>query len=100
MDSMASMNCWGLTRDVMDFMWEGFRDFLLSLDPSDPASLKKEYYLPYAVSDMLLAGKCTVKAYSTDEKWYGVTYADDKERVKKSIGDLIENGVYPNGLWK
>ena len=44
------------------------------------------------------AGKCTVKVYESDSEWYGVTYHEDKEKVKSSIGKLIENGTYPEKL--
>ena len=55
---------------------------------------------PYAVADAVRDKKCSVKVYPVDAIWYGVTYHEDKEPVKKSIGKLIAAGEYPDGLWK
>lgn len=99
-DSIASMNCWGFTKNMLGYMWEGFEDFLRTLDLNDPDWVKKEYYLPYSVASILADGKCTVKVYPTSAVWYGVTYHEDKEKVKSSIERLIESRVYPEDLWK
>ena len=99
-DSVASMNCWGLTPKMLEYMWDGFSRFLTDLDVSDPMSLTKEYYLPYSIADVMDQGKCSVKVYSTSAKWHGVTYREDKESVRSSIAQMIERGEYPCGLWK
>lgn len=99
-DSIASMNCWGFTNGMLKYMWQGFEDFLRSLDFNDPDWIKKEYYLPYAVAGALEAGKCTVKVYPTSAVWYGVTYHEDREKVRSSIDRLIENKEYPRNMWK
>ncbi len=99
-DSIASMNFWGLTPALLDYMWQDFTRFLSGLDMNNPASLKREFYLPYAVADAVRDKKCSVKVYPVDAIWYGVTYHEDKEPVKKSIGKLIAAGEYPDGLWK
>ena len=94
LDSVASMNCWGFTPDIFDGIKEGLKAFFSNL-ASSPNPLKAEYYLPFAVRELMDAGKCTVKVYKSDSSWYGVTYHDDKENVKKSIQALIDKGEYP-----
>ena len=65
-----------------------------------PNPLKTEYYLPFAVRELMDQNKCTVRVYASDSAWYGVTYHDDKESVKASIAKLKENGEYPEYLNK
>ena len=95
-DSIVSMNCWGFTPDIFNKLEEGFVHFLGNLG-SNP--LKAEYYLPSAVDEQRRAGLCDVKVYPTQSVWYGVTYAEDKERVKASIKAMIDAGEYPETLW-
>ena len=95
LDSIASMNCWGFTPDVFEGVAKGFERFL-SKEHKD--ELKCEYYLPFAVTELMSEGTCSVKVYPCDDAWYGVTYADDKDAVKASIRALIEDGKYPNKL--
>ncbi len=95
LDSIASMNCWGFTPDIFEGVEEGFKAFLSNLG-SNP--LKCEYYLPFAVRELMEAGRCAVKVYSSDSAWYGVTYHEDKDKVKSSIQQLKINGVYPEKL--
>ncbi len=92
LDSVASMNCWGFTTDIFEELEAGFKSFLAQ--PHDD-ELKCEYYLPFAVCDMLAKGKCEVNVYRTTDPWYGVTYKEDKEFVVGSLAALIESGVYP-----
>ncbi len=95
LDSVVSMNCWGFTPDIFDGVMEGFKRFL-STPHADEC--KCEYYLPFAVTELMNEGKCTVKVYCTEQSWYGVTYAEDKEAVKSSIAALIDSGKYPQKL--
>ena len=95
LDSVVSMNFWGFTPDIFDSVEEGFKKFLSELSEGD---LKREYYLPLAVSHLMHSGACSVKVYRSEDEWYGVTYAGDKERVKQSIAALIKNGKYPEKL--
>ncbi len=95
-DSIVSMNCWGFTPDIFNKLEEGFSNFLDNLG-SNP--LKAEYYLPTAVDEQRRAGLCDVRVYPTQSVWYGVTYAEDKERVKASIKAMIDAGEYPEALW-
>ena len=96
-DAVASMNCWGFTPDIFEHVLKGFEEFLVS-NTGDP--LKREYYLPYAVTEMMSKGLCNVRVYSSEDSWFGVTYHDDRESVKKGIRELKEKGVYPNDLNK
>lgn len=95
LESIASMNCWGFTPDIFAHVEKGFREFLSELKPED---IKKEYYLPFAVCDLMKKGLCSVRVYPSRDSWFGVTYASDKEAVQKGIGDMIEKGVYPKIL--
>lgn len=93
--SVASMNCWGFTPDIFDGVAEGFRNFLSDLGDNP---LKCEYYLPFAVRELMAQNRCKVKVYSSDSTWYGVTYHEDKEKVKSSLRQLIREGKYPAKL--
>lgn len=94
--TIVSMNCLGFTPDVFAYIEEGLSEFLSHLD--NP--LKGEYFIPTAIKEMMADGRIDMKVYSTDSVWYGVTYHEDKEKVKTSIAKMISDGVYPNGLWK
>ena len=96
-ESVASMNCWGFTPAILEHIKEGMTGFFNS-PKFDP--LKSEYYLPSAVTEMMNAGTCDVKLLRTSAKWYGVTYHEDKEYVVSQIKKMIDDGLYPNGLWK
>ena len=95
LDSVVSMNCWGFTSDIFDGVMEGFKRFLAT-PQGDPQ--KREYYLPFAVTELMNAGACSVKLYRSQDQWYGVTYADDKAKVKESISELMKSGKYPAKL--
>lgn len=92
LDAVASMNCWGFTPEIFGGVMEGFKNFLSQPHADE---LKCEYYLPFAITELMGEGKCTVKVYSSEDAWYGVTYAEDKEKVKASIKALLDGGVYP-----
>ncbi len=96
-DTIVSMNCWGFTPDFFGDLENGFVKFLSDLG-SNPQ--KAEYYLPSAVDEQRLSGLCDVKVYPTQSVWQGVTYAEDKARVKASIRTMIDAGEYPEQLWK
>lgn len=95
-DTIVSMNCWGFTPEIFENLEAGFASFLSNLGDNP---LKAEYYLPTAVDEQRKDGLCDVKVYPTQSVWYGVTYADDKARVKESIRAMIDAGEYPEQLW-
>ena len=96
-DTTVSMNCWGLTPSVFKGIKDGFVRFLAS---DKGKALKSEYYLPGVIDELMREKKCDVQVYSTNAHWYGVTYAEDKDKVKSALKELIAEGVYPNSLWK
>ncbi len=97
LNAIASMNCWGFTPDIFDGVTEGFRAFLADLGDNPQ---KCEYYLPFAVRELMEKKACTVRVYESDSAWYGVTYHEDKEKVQSSIMRLKQNGIYPERLSK
>jgi len=97
-DTLVSMNMFGFTPSLLAELEAGFRPFLETEVPQNPA--KKEYLLPTIVNNLLHAGKATIQVLSSADKWYGVTYAADKPTVVAALREKTEQGLYPNGLWK
>ena len=96
-DTLVSMNLFGFTPSLLDALAEGFPKFLAEELPSNPA--KKEYLLPTIVNNLLHAGKAQLKVLSSEDRWYGVTYAADKPMVVAALKEKTESGLYPDGLW-
>ena len=95
---VVSMNLWGCDASIMNELEAGFVKFLEKGLKDNP--LKCEYYIPIAVDDILKAGRGTVKVLNSSDKWYGVTYHEDKAGVMEAIKDLKAAGKYPEELWK
>ncbi len=93
LDSTVSMNIWGFSKSVVGELEKGFAKFLEEELPQNP--LKAEYYLPIAVDGMLKEGKASVQVLTSQDKWYGVTYKEDKQMVVDAIAKLKEQGAYP-----
>ena len=91
----VSMNFWGFTPKLFGQLEQYFIDFLSDLGDNP---LKCECYLPMAVGELMAKGECRVRVYESEDEWYGVTYADDKPRVKASLEALKASGVYPEKL--
>ena len=96
-DTIVSMNFFGFTRSFMDEGWGMFPAFLDRALEEDP--LKREYFLPSAVSSLLEADKARVKVLRSEDKWYGVTYREDKPGVVAAIEAKTKAGLYPEQLW-
>lgn len=96
-DTIVSMNCWGFTPDLFRHLETELRGFYEAAVPTNP--LKCEFYLPFAVQAQMEAGLCDVTVYPTESVWQGVTYHEDKPRVKAAIANLIAKGEYPADLW-
>ena len=94
-DSVVSMNMWGLYPEIFDILETGFDEFIGSLSSED---LKSEYLLPTIIGDLVKDNKAQVNVLTSNDTWFGVTYKEDKEAVKQSIAELIEKGYYPNKL--
>lgn len=102
-DCYVSMNFWGFSAAdgsdpwYMSILEDGFADFFKTTVPARP--MKAEYLLPTHIGGLLRNGKVTVKVLETNDKWFGVTYQEDKAAVVASIRKLIENGVYAEDLY-
>lgn len=94
-ETLCSMNMWGITPDFFPYLEKGFVEFLSSLQRDD---IKTEYLLPIIVDDMLKKGIVTVSVLDTNDKWFGVTYQEDKDSVKAALKDLVKQGVYPENI--
>ena len=90
-ESIVSMNMWALTPDFMQELKEGFPKFLANVKEGD---LKAEYFLPSVIDGLVQAGKATVRVLPTHDRWFGVTYAEDKQSVIDAFADLYEKGAY------
>lgn len=97
-NSTVSMNMWGFMPTIFNKIEEGFVEFLTNEVKNNP--LKSEYYIPSVVSSLLKLGEGTVTVMSSKDKWYGVTYQEDKHIVRKAIEQLINKGVYSKNLWE
>ncbi len=96
--STVSMNMWGFGCNMLKELQKRFILFLENDVPKNP--LKSEYFLPAVVNELLKEDKATVKVLKSRDKWYGVTYREDKEAVAGAIALLKEQGKYPKKLWK
>ena len=96
-DSLVSMNMWGLTPEFLDVLEEGFNEFFEKKVPENP--LKAEYLIPIFIGELLNKGKISVKVLKTNDTWYGMTYHEDVEAVRDSFKKMLENGVYKADLF-
>ena len=97
-DSIVSMNLWGFTPGIFGELAIRFPSFLKEALAENP--LKSEYFLPTVVNALLEEGKAEVSVFPSSDRWYGVTYREDKPVVEKAIRDMITAGVYPERLWE
>lgn len=97
-DTLVSMNMWGFTHSILEEIRDGFPAFLESGLKENP--LKCEYFLPAVVSTLLEEGRATVKVLESEDKWYGVTYKEDKLVVVAAVQELKDKGLYPQRLWE
>ncbi len=93
----VSMNMWGFTPDYFEYSQEFFKAFLS--DPKNMENLKAEFFIPLMVDKLINDGTATVKVLDTTSKWFGVTYAADRDAVVAKIQSLIDEGVYPAKLF-
>ena len=90
LDTTVSMNMWGLNPSVFEHLNADFVSFLNGM--TNP--LKDEFFIPYVIDNMIHRNGATVKVLKTSEKWYGVTYKDDKQLVVDAMKKLIDGGYY------
>lgn len=89
-DTVVSMNLWGFMPDIFDYAAEGFKEFL-----KEKINVpKSEYFLPTVVSGLIEAGEKKVKVLVAEDKWYGVTYREDKQKVCDAINKMTADGLY------
>ena len=96
--STVSMNMWGFSASILKELKDRFPKFLdenLKVNP-----LKCEYFLPFVVDELLGEKRATVKVLKSMDKWYGVTYKEDKPVVVAAIQNLKDGGLYPQRLWE
>ena len=91
----VSMNMWGFTPDYFTHSEEYFKEFLRA----NVGNLKAEYFIPLMVNKLITEGTATVKVLDTTAKWFGVTYAADRQGVVDKIQALVDAGEYPNKLF-
>ena len=96
-DASVSMNLWGFGKSFLDEAERRFAGWLAENLPKNP--LKCEYFLPLVVSELIDEGKAAVKILHSTDKWYGVTYREDKPTVVAAITEKTESGLYPENLW-
>ena len=96
-NSLVSMNMWGLTPEFLDVLEEGFKEFFEKEVPSNPQ--KAEYLIPIFIGELLEQGKMSVKVLKINDTWYGMTYHEDVAAVKDSFKKMLENGVYKADLF-
>ena len=96
-NSIVSMNMWGFMNSIFEITEEGFKNFLQNNLNNNP--LKAEYFIPLVVSDLINSGKGKVKVINSKDKWYGVTYQEDKALVKEAIERMIDEDKYKKNLW-
>lgn len=94
----VSMNMWGLTPEFLEMLERGFEEFFKKHNEKD--ILKAEYLLPIYIDELLQKGQASVRVLESNDKWFGVTYKEDKEFVVKSFEQLIKNGVYKEKLFE
>lgn len=91
LEAPVSMNMWGLQPEFLNILEKGFQEFLEKTDAKD---LKAEYLLPTIIGGLLADGQAEVTVLQSRDKWFGVTYKEDKESVVNAIKELIESGIY------
>jgi UTP-glucose-1-phosphate uridylyltransferase len=95
-DTIVSMNFWGFTPSFFGCLQSGFDRFIRK-NAGEP---KAEYYIPTEVNHLVRNRLATVRVLRSTEKWFGMTYREDREIVVNSIRALIKNGTYPENLWR
>lgn len=96
-DETTSMNFWAFSQGLLMELDRQFVEFLQNSVKENP--LKAECYLPSVVDKLIKSGKCDVAVLKSEDKWYGVTYKEDKPQLMESIRMLKSTGIYPVNLW-
>jgi len=94
-NEVVSMNMWGFTPSIFTYLENMFKDFLLN----HGCELKSEFFIPFVVDELIKSSKAKVHVLKSYDKWFGITYKQDKEFVINSIKKLVEAGDYPVRLY-
>ncbi|MCP4179931.1 MAG: nucleotidyltransferase [bacterium] len=94
-NEIVSMNMWGFTLSIFDELEVMFKNFI----DINRKNLKAEFFIPYAVDDLIKSEKAKVKVLETDDLWFGITYKEDKKFVTDKINQLVKDGIYPHKLY-
>ncbi len=95
-ESLVSMNLWGFTPKIFEDMGEKFSEFLRTIDPEN---IKAEYALPTMIDGLISEGRLNVRVLSTNERWFGMTYIEDRPTVARSLEEKHKSGEYPQKLF-
>lgn len=95
-ETLVSMNFWGFTPEYFTQTWPMFGDFV----KTNSQSLKAEFYIPSAIDGLINQKLASVKVLRSNDRWFGVTYKEDKPLVIEKIAQLVKSGIYPQKLWK
>ncbi|MCF6342131.1 MAG: nucleotidyltransferase [Bacteroidales bacterium] len=94
-DAIVSMNFWGFTPDFFSEAEEEFKKFIVK----NASQLKAEFYIPYIVNKLIKNNKATVEVLTSDARWFGITYQEDKPLTIEKVRELVKKGTYPANLW-
>jgi len=95
-NARVSMNFWGFTPAVFDKTLQLFKSFV----EANHENPKSEFFIPLVADELIRENEATFKVIPTSEKWFGVTYKEDKPIVQESISKLVQDGIYPENLWQ
>ena len=95
-ETLVSMNIWGFTPSIFTHIEKQLSEFIRN----NISNIKAEIYIPKIVNDIIRNGIGNVKILPATDKWFGVTYKEDKPLAVQNISKLIEAGIYPDNLWK
>ena len=95
-NTVVSMNFWGFTPSIFNELRKQFIDFVAQ-NTDNP---KAEFYIPLVVNNMIVNDMATIEVLTCKDKWFGITYKEDKEIVKKAFSQFVSQGVYPSPLWR
>jgi UTP-glucose-1-phosphate uridylyltransferase len=94
-NSVVSMNFWGFTPLFFDQLEKDFRIFIAN----NADNIKAEFYIPSVANDLIKKNEAEITMLTSNDKWFGVTYQDDKETTIKRVKDLVDKGIYPTNIW-
>jgi hypothetical protein len=97
-DSLVSMNFWGFTPKIFKQVEPLFADYLKKNYNDNPMTC--EYVIPTAIGELVKEKACNIKVLSSKDKWFGVTYKEDKPEVEERIQKMKDDGIYPDVLWE